>query len=196
MSFSDEQYEQRFRQLLTDYRADRPEATVTEDDLQMLMLLFPGIMVAQADGFIDTTEMVYLVQLSRDLAKTFSLSPSDGLKNELRYLTRNTAFWFEPFMNVLKFYIAATERAMEVADIMILVANCSSGDLINNVLFSSRGAARPSSGLLTGEEEITFLSDTEREDIKRLANKLGLYNHKEAAERLTRQLESSGGESA
>lgn len=196
MSFSDEQYEQRFRQLLTDYRADRPEATVTEDDLQMLMLLFPGIMVAQADGFIDTTEMVYLVQLSRDLAKTFSLSPSDGLKNELRYLTRNTAFWFEPFMNVLKFYIAATERAMEVADIMILVANCSSGDLINNVLFSSRGAARPGSGLLTGEEEIPFLSDTEREDIKRLANKLGLYNHKEAAERLTRQLESSGGENA
>lgn len=191
MTFSEKQYHEHFHKLLVAYRKERAPAQIKEDDVRLLMLVFPGILVAQADGFIDTTEMVYLVKLTRDLASNFRLNVSENIKDELRYLTRNTAHWYEPFTTTLKFMIAAEDRGVDVADIMVMVATSSSGDLINNVLYSARTATSTegNSGVLAQNPNIQFLSKEEREDIRQLARILGLYNNRQAAERLAIQLD-------
>jgi hypothetical protein len=74
---------------------------------------------------------------------------------------------------------------------MVMVATSSSGDLINNVLYSARTAnsAEGNSGVLAQNPNIQFLSKEEREDIRQLARILGLYNNRQAAERLAIQLD-------
>jgi hypothetical protein len=193
MSFSERQFQEHFGRLVTLYRRERQQQNLTEDDLKLLMLLFPGVLVAQADGFIDTTEMVELVKLTRDLAKRYDLSVSDSIKDELKFLTRNTVHWYEPIMSALKFYIAAEDKATDVADLMVLVANSSSGDLLNNALYKPAGgsAEGDESGIRKENPGIQFLSEAERQDIRRLARILGLYNHPDAAERLSLQLEET-----
>lgn len=190
MNFSERQFHEHFGRLVTLYRRERQQQHLTEDDLKLLMLLFPGVLVAQADGFIDTTEMVELVKLTRDLAKRFNLQVSDHIKDELKFLTRNTVHWYEPFMTTLKFYIAAEDKANDVADLMVMVAFSSSGDLLNNALYKPSGSAEgDESGIRKENPGIEFLSEAERQDIRRLARTLGLYNHPAAADRLSLQLE-------
>lgn len=188
---AEQDFDKQFQRLLQMYRKERFRSEIKEDDLKILLVIFPGILVAQADGFIDTTEMVYLVRLTKDLAKAYNYDVSDNLKDEMRYLTRNTAFWFDPFTATLKLLIQKENRGVDVADIMVMVASSSSGDLINNVLYSSRShnLQQRDSVLLQAEEDVEFLSEEEKEDIRKLARKLGLYEVKEAAQRLKSQLD-------
>jgi len=77
----------------------------------------------------------------------------------------------------------------------VLVATSSSGDLINNVLYSARNQKQTESGngsgVLAQNPNIQFLSSEERDDIRKLARLLGLYNNKRAAERLAIQLDDN-----
>lgn len=180
-----------FEHLLRYYRSERPNQPISNGDLEVLLLIFPAILVNRSDNFVDTQEMNYLQKLTKEVANNFGITTSPNLKRELRYLTRDTNFWKQPFLRTLKAYV--TERpevAGHLVDIMVMAASSSSGDLLQNL--SLRAAKhnlqeRPTA-MPSFDEEIDFIDEDEKRAIRDIARALDLYNDKSAAQKLSVQL--------
>ena len=161
------------------YRNERNAHHLDEVLFQHLLYLFPAILVAQADGHVDTTEVMHLNKLVLYITENQSGFNEDQLKAEIRYLMWNAQIWRTAFLNALKELLAETHKGREVIDLMISTASSSTGSLINNILLSTLNPSNDSvKTSLNFDPAAEFISDVEKNEIVNVAKYLGLFNDK------------------
>ncbi|MFW5658455.1 MAG: hypothetical protein ACOCZ8_00605 [Bacteroidota bacterium] len=185
------EFNELFERLYAFYRQERPNSTLTHADLETLLIVFPAVLVIKSDMFVDTQEMNYVQKMARELAQNYQLEISEAFAGELRYLTRDTTYWREPFLRTAKPYIAMKGIQAAIVDVMILAASSSSGDLLQNLALRARrhNIQTRQTGLPDLQEEVDFIDDDEKKTIRSIARELDLYLDKEAAKTLSVQLQ-------
>lgn len=162
------------------YRRERRTETLKLEEFEQLLLLFPSVLVLQADGHIDTTEMMFLSQMAKILSRAgASLSEAD-LRQEVRYLSRSVNYWRKPFMEVLVRYIEERRVATEVLDLMISAASSSTGNVRQNILIRMHNRLDDGTGAL----EQVFISEEEKYAILNLVAELNMSMAPGVVERL------------
>ena len=185
------EFESLFERLYGFYSQERPNSELTRSDLEMLLIVFPAVLVIKSDMFVDTQEMNYIQKMGRELAQNYGIEISDQFPSELRYLTRDTTYWREPFLRTLKPYVALKSLEPAIVDVMIMAASSSSGDLMQNLALRARkhNIQTRQTGLPEVEEDIDFVDDDEKKTIRTVARDLDLYLDKQAAQMLSIQLQ-------
>lgn len=150
--------------------------TFTKKAFEILIRSFPAILVAQADGFTDTTEMGMIEEVVKFLCQKKNFAPDEvDWRTEIRYLIIDNGYWRERFLSVLAELLAAEpELYREQAEFLTAVATCSTGDLVKNML------VRLGRADALDKEETQFVSQAEREEILRITERLGFSQHPEA----------------
>ncbi|MGQ9864017.1 MAG: hypothetical protein ACUVRD_06010 [Bacteroidia bacterium] len=151
-------------------------ATFSKKAFEILLRCFPAILIAQADGFTDTTEMGMLEEVVKFLCQKENFAHEDvDWRMEIRYLGIDGGYWRERFLTVLSELLATKpELYHEQAEFLTAVATCSTGDLVKNML------VRLGRADLLSNEEIQFVSQAEKDEILRITERLGFPQHPEA----------------
>lgn len=161
---------EKLQELYKNYRFERQSDTVSAKEFEHLILMFPAILVLQADGHIDTTEMMFLSQLSRYMSDNgLNISETD-IRHEVRYLSRSVNYWRKPFMEVLKLYVEEHKVATEVVDIMISAAASSTGNVRQNIIIKMQGQHVQQAQLAEGLT--AFISEDEKHAILNIVDEL------------------------
>jgi glycine betaine/choline ABC-type transport system substrate-binding protein len=164
-----------FSQLLERYRHERQNPAITEGQFRILLLVFPAILVSQADGHIDTSEMIQLNKMTKHLAQKLKLAEEIDLHGEIRYLSWNARVWRGYFLTALRIFMVQNKLENEVVDLMLAAASSSTGNVINNILMRS---ANPnvdmSKSSVQPEGEVEFISAKEKAEINAIVDYMGL----------------------
>jgi glycine betaine/choline ABC-type transport system substrate-binding protein len=164
-----------FSQLLERYRHERQNPNITEGQFRILLLVYPAILVSQADGHIDTSEMIQLNKMTKHLAQKLKLTEDTDLNGEIRYLSWNARVWRGYFLTALRIYMVQNKLENEVVDLMLAAASSSTGNVINNILMRS---ANPnvdmSKSSVQPEGEVEFISAKEKAEINAIVDYMGL----------------------
>lgn len=156
------------------YRYERGADTLSASEFERVLLMYPAILVLGADGHIDTTEMMFISQLSRYMSdRAVNISEAD-LRAEIRYLSRNAPYWRDSFINVLRPYVQQHGLGVEVLDLMISAAGSSTGNMRQNILIKMQSATAKATGSNTPDETEAFVSEEEKEAILNLVSELGI----------------------
>ncbi len=127
-----------------------------------LVYVFPLLLVANADEYIDTTEQMCLDYLIENFLKDSDTKEIDLLKNRVRILALEIDLWKEPFMNVLKKEIQNNNKIAEILlDNLIKIAKSSYNDVILNII---------------SEDKENFISKVEKEVILEILSELGIID--------------------
>jgi|GEM_PF-5979856 len=173
------------------YKMERTNSSnLTIEMFEQLIRIFPAILIAQADGHVDTTEIIHLNKLAHYVStKETSIAESD-LKQEIRYLTWNAHTWRKPILSVLKQYQEEKKCGVEIVDLMISIASSSTGSLISNILLATTNpnTAQDDGGF--GTDPTTYISDEEKKEIMLIARELNLLTD-EANDKLKFILDSA-----
>lgn len=151
------------------YAFERRIDYLSEREFEIILLIFPSILVLQADGAIDSTEMMYLSQLCRQVSNhKLNISDAD-IRNEIRYLSMNIPYWREPFGDVLRVWLAQQQLGYEVLQIMIAAAASSTGNVKQNIELRMKTAYSKTGDSPT---QSAFISEEEKEAIITLCGEL------------------------
>ena len=162
------------------YRLERNTVSIDEVFFQHMLYLFPAILIAQADGHVDTTEVMHLNKLVLYITENQSGFQEDTLKTEIRYLMWNAQIWRTPLLSALKELLVETNKGKDVIDLMISTASSSTGSLINNILLSTLNpGSKKTQGSLNFDPAAEFISDEEKTEIVNISKTLGLFNDKD-----------------
>ena len=155
------------------YKMERRSDELTIEEFEQVLLLFPAVLIAAADGHIDTSEMMQLNKILRHLLAQIREQDVQeyDLKSELRYISWNTKVWRDPFLRCLREYIEEHKLGEMVVDIMIAAASASTGSLINNILLQTYN---PDGSTTGSQAQASFISDIEKNEILRITDFLGL----------------------
>ena len=164
------------------YQSERSNAPYLDTIMfEQLIRIFPAILIAQADGHVDTTEIIHLNKLAHYISTRVEGIEESDLKQEIRYLTWNIQTWRKPILNLLKIYVPEKKCGDEILDLMISTASSSTGSLISNILIAT-------SNVNDSNEEATrkasFISDDEKKEILLIAKELNIADQPESYERL------------
>lgn len=168
-------YQECFKLLYDQYRRERNVQSLNEAIFGKLLIMFPSILIAQADGHVDTTEILHLNKMIAQAAGDIPEVPEQDFKIEVRYLTWNSSIWRQQINNCLKLYYQ--ENPSKVEDMIYLMATTaasSTGSLIGNLLISPEDQ----------KETKEFISKDEIEEMSKILSELGLDNDKALAEKL------------
>ncbi|MCS7152705.1 MAG: hypothetical protein N2253_05345 [Bacteroidia bacterium] len=135
---------------------------------EILLRTFPAILVAQADGFTDTTETQRLEEIVAFLCKEKNLPlHAYDWAAELRYLAVDADFWRSSFLETLKELLhEKPELYYQQAEFLYATAAASTGDVVRNLLLKLQRRD------LLSNEEVELISDKERMEIERLIEAL------------------------
>ncbi|MEN3040661.1 MAG: hypothetical protein ABDH66_03870 [Bacteroidia bacterium] len=155
--------------------------------MEVLIQAFPAVLVAQADGFTDTTEIQRLGEIIAFLCRKKGV-PLDILdwNAELRYLSVDANFWRKDFLDTLKALLRLhPELYNQQAEFLYAVAAASTGDVVRNLLLRlHRQNFNPSEGT-------ELISSKERAEIERLTQELDFRTAPGALEYLQKLLTHS-----
>ena len=170
--------------LWENYQRERRKA-IPKEAFEVLLQVFPAILVAQADGFTDTNELHRLEEvvrfLCRERPEVFSAL---DWRAEMRYLAIDADFWRRPFIEALGTYLGASpEKYFQQVEFLYATAAASTGDILKNILLQS--------GRLSATEKQELISERERAEIERLMQELGISEHPEAASYLRRLISNT-----
>lgn len=154
----------------------------------VLLQVFPSLLVAQADGFIDTMELQRLEAILQFLRQDLGVSEAAlEWRSELRYLAIDTEFWRGPFLSALRGYLEQNpEKYFQQAEFLFAVAAASTGDIVQNILISMRDKSA------MGNVEL-LISEKERAEVRRLVEELGFVTQPGALAYLEKLFEKSHG---
>ncbi|MCX8112601.1 MAG: hypothetical protein N3E49_05320 [Bacteroidia bacterium] len=179
-------YEAKLAALQDDYQRERRKLISTEV-MEILLRIFPAVLVAQADGFTDTTEVQRLEEIVTFLCKEKNVAASAwDWTAELRYLAVDADFWRAPFLDTLKSLLhEKPELYYQQAEFLYATAAASTGDVVRNLLlrFQRRDPLK--------QEKVEFISDKERMEIERLVEALDFAAVPEALNYLRSLLDQS-----
>ncbi|GIV25633.1 MAG: hypothetical protein KatS3mg026_1325 [Bacteroidia bacterium] len=151
---------------------------------EVILRTFPAVLVAQADGFTDTSEVQRLEEIVAFLCKQEKV-PLDAWdwRAEMRYLAIDSPFWRERFMAALRELLQTRpELYREQAEFLFAVAAASTGDITRNLLLRLRRHEN-----LAGES-FELISASEKAEIERLIAELGFADKAPEALSYLRQL--------
>ncbi|MEN2992777.1 MAG: hypothetical protein ABDH91_04410 [Bacteroidia bacterium] len=170
--------------LWSDYQRER-RMQIDRKAFEILLRVFPAVLVAQADGFTDTSEVHRLDEIVAFLCRHESVSPTElDWRAELRYLAIDAAFWRERFMKVLYAFLQENpEMYKEQAEFLYATAAASTGDIVKNLLLRLR---RIEAGAGAVPE---LISGEERREIQRITQELHFDEAPEALAYLQALLE-------
>lgn len=174
------------------YKMERTNSSnLTIEMFEQLIRIFPAILIAQADGHVDTTEIIHLNKLAHYVStKEANIAESD-LKQEIRYLTWNAHTWRKPILSVLKQYQEEKNCGAEIVDLMISIASSSTGSLISNILLATTNPNMSQDDESFGTDTTTtYISDEEKKEIMLIARELNLLTD-EANDKLKFILDSA-----
>ncbi|MFN8923838.1 MAG: hypothetical protein ACK5XP_13045 [Sphingobacteriia bacterium] len=164
-----------FSQLYERYRHQRQNYTITVEAFQVLLMVYPSILVAQADGHVDTSEMIQLNKLVKHLSSKLALEEQPDLNSEIRYLSWNSRIWRGYFLTALRIFMAQNKLEHELIDLMLTAASSSTGSVINNILMRNISpAANGRTGRLVPNGEVEFISLKEKEEIMAILDYMNL----------------------
>ncbi|MCS6894962.1 MAG: hypothetical protein NZZ60_02280 [Bacteroidia bacterium] len=169
-------YEEKLAILSDHYQRERRKL-VPSQAMEVLIQAFPAVLVAQADGFTDTSEVQRLSEIVAFLCRRKEI-PMNTLDwtAEIRYLSIDADFWRKTFLDTLKAFLQLHPQLYnQQAEFMYAVAVASTGDVVRNLLmrFHRQDSATP-------KEELEVISDKERAEIERLAEELEFQKVPEA----------------
>ncbi len=126
------------------------------------VFVFPVLLIAKADGHIDTTELMFLDKLVKKLFPELSEKEYETLRQRIRILILELDFWKERIFKVLE-GILDEEKKKILAKSLVEAAYSSSDDIVLNILAAQ-------------EEKLQedFISEEERKAMKEIAERLGL----------------------
>jgi len=156
-----------FLRVWSDYQRER-RARMEAKVFEVILRAFPAVLVAQADGFTDTSEVQRLEEIVAFLCKQENV-PLEAWdwRAEMRYLAIDSPFWRERFMAALRELLAARpELYQEQAEFLFAVAAASTGDITRNLLLRLRRHEQ-----LAGER-FELISASEQTEIERLVQEL------------------------
>ncbi len=161
------------------YQRERRKV-IPKGAFEVLLQVFPAILVAQADGFTDTNELQRLEEvvqfLCRERPEVFAAL---NWRAEIRYLAIDADFWRRPFIEALRGYLEHfPEKYFQQVEFLYATAAASTGDILKNILLQS--------GRLSGVSQQDLISEREMAEIKRLTEELGISGHAEALSYLRR----------
>ncbi len=162
------------------YRSARGTDVLSQDEFERVLMIFPALLVLNADGHIDSTEMMFISQLSRFMADSRANINEADIRQEVRYLSRNLAQWRKPFLELLRAYIRHHNLATEVLDIMISAAASSTGNVRQNVMIKLKAI----DNVAQGDNRNAFISEDEKETILTLVGDLEMNQHPAVIQRL------------
>lgn len=173
------------------YLQERAGESLTIEEFVQLILIFPAILITQADGHIDTSEMIHLNKLIQFIgANNINLSQRD-LKQEIRYLIWNSKLWRNLFLQALKEIIELNNIGQQAVDLMLSAACSSTGSLINNILLKT---INPNQNInatgIKADSASNFISDEEKNEILVIIQFLGLDTNPEISEKLNQVLKT------
>jgi hypothetical protein len=165
-----------FDKLYDRYCFERQLTNLSKEDFEVLVFLFPAILVVQADGHIDTTEVLHLTKLASHIAQLLNHSPSLDLKPEIRYLGWSTKVWRSHFLQGLIEKVQSRNLGNELVDILLTSASSSTGSLINNILYKAINPMQlqDNTPLAAMQEKVEFISADEKAEIIEIVRYLGL----------------------
>lgn len=157
---------------------------------EVLLRAFPALLVAQADGFADASELQRVDEIIDFLCKKENIAPNaTDWRAEVRYLVIDSAYWRQGFLEAL--HLLLKERPdlyFEQAEFMYAVAAASTGDVVSNILLKMNRLNPKEGGSFPA-----LISDKERQEIEQLTKELGFGNAPEALAYLHRLLSQSHG---
>lgn len=160
-------HEEIFSRVWSDYQRER-RARMEARVFEVILRTFPAVLVAQADGFTDTSEVQRLEEIVAFLCKQEKV-PLDAWdwRAEMRYLAIDSPFWRERLIAALRALLEARpELYREQAEFLFAVAAASTGDITRNLLLRLRRHEN-----LVGES-FELVSDSEKAEIERLIEEL------------------------
>jgi len=174
--------------LWEDYQRER-RRRLDKKVFEILLRVFPSVLVAQADGFTDTSEMQRLYEIVAFLCRQENI-PIESLdwRAELRYLAIDIDFWQDKFLEALKSFLQKNPTLYrEQAEFLFATAAASTGDIVQNLLLRLRRAEA------LGDGTIQLISANEQKMIEKLIEALDFASAPEALAYLRNLLEKAHG---
>ncbi len=130
---------------------------------EKVVFIFPLLLVAKADGHIDTTELIFLDKLLKRIYPNLSEKEYETLRQRMRIFILELKFWKEKMFETLRELLDTEEKKKLLSRLLIETANSSSDDIVLNILAEQ-------------EEELkeNFISAEEKEMLMEIANALNL----------------------
>ncbi|MCS6789543.1 MAG: hypothetical protein NZ580_00975 [Bacteroidia bacterium] len=175
--------------LWLEYKVQRH--TITEKPaFEILLRAFPALLVAQADGFADASELQRVDEIINFLCRKENIpTNSADWRSEVRYLVIDSAYWRQSFLEALHLMLKERpELYFEQAEFMYAVAAASTGDVVSNILLKMKRAP-----LKESSELPALISDKERQEIDRIIQELGFGEAPDALAYLHHLLDQSHG---
>ncbi|MCS7188653.1 MAG: hypothetical protein RMJ66_02530 [Bacteroidia bacterium] len=168
----------------SDYQRER-RTRMERKSFEILLRAFPSIIVAQADGFTDTSEVHRLEEIVAFLCRQEGV-PYESIdwRTEMRYLAIDCPFWRERFLHALRALLnERPELYKEQAEFLFAIAAASTGDIVQNLLLRLRKTDK------LDKEQVELISDKERAEIEKLTEELNFSAAPEALSYLHTLLE-------
>ena len=155
--------------LWSDYQRER-RSRLDEKAFEVLVRTFPALLVAQADGFTDTSEMQRLQEIVAFLCQKEGVSlDSFDWRTELRYLAIDSDFWRARFLEALRALVRENPAlGQEQAEFLFATAAASTGDIVQNLLLRLKKTES------LEKETVKLISEKEEQEIHRLSTELEL----------------------
>ncbi len=155
--------------LWSDYQRER-RSHLDEKAFEVLVRAFPALLVAQADGFTDTSEMQRLQEIIAFLRQKEGIAlDTFDWRAELRYLAIDSDFWRGRFLEVLRALLRDNpDLNREQAEFLFATAAASTGDIVQNLLLRIKKTES------LEKETVKLISEKEEQEIHRLSTELAL----------------------
>lgn len=168
-------YSEKLKSLLDTYQRERRKL-ISAEAFDVLVQAFPAVLVAQADGFTDTSEVQRLEEIITFLCKIKGI-PMQVMDwtAELRYLAADADYWRGQFLDTLKALLKENPPLYhQQAEFIYAVAVASSGDVVRDLMLRLQRRD------LLPHEKIERISEKEFAEIERLIQELDFASVPEA----------------
>jgi len=180
--------ENKINEMYNRYLIERQGFEISPELFRELVIVFPVILVLQADGYIDTREMQYLNKLITQITQKLKNITENQVRQEIRFLTWGARIWREPILDTLILTLKndATGLKENILEMMLQGAGTSTGSVSQNIYL---GTVNPMGNTVLGaymKPDITsdFIDGKEMEEMLEISEYLGLTESSSAATKL------------
>jgi glutathionylspermidine synthase len=172
-----------FQQLYKEYTSKHLDKYVGQEEFEALVLSAPMFLVANADGHLAASEISVITEHILKMYSNDEVLPENSDNqdvSEFNYFLNDFEAWKDKFLQVLKEYISQdTEKQKLTLIMMEAVANAHHHNPVTAIQLVLNDHTH--SDIIDGKEDLTasvkYMSTIEKNTIKEIALKLGLYNN-------------------
>jgi len=172
-----------FQQLYNEYTSKHLDKYVSQEEFEALVLSTPMFLVANADGHLAASEISVITEHILKMYSNDEVLPENSDNQDVsdfNYFLNDFEAWKDKFLQVLKEYISQdTEKQKLTLIMMEAVANAHHHNPVTAIQLVLNDHTH--SDIIDGKEDLTasvkYMSTIEKNTIKEIALKLGLYNN-------------------